>query len=250
MSPMLSKIDNEAVCPSRPWHADGQPDAPVLDAGAPLVRAASARLRSRPRRAARREAHRVPGHERPRRPPGSRVPAPRRLPVLRPKRRGRPALRLPRLEVRHAGDCIDMPNEPAESEFQEQGQADAYPMQERNGLIWAYMGPRETPPPLPELEANKLPEGEYRVGAIQRESNYLQAWKAISNQPLRIPALRRRGSRVRAARHLPVLRVEGSRAPLPGGRYRLRLHVLRRIAPADAGTATTASHCSCFRSGP
>jgi phthalate 4,5-dioxygenase len=35
-------------------------------------------------------------------------------------------------------------------------------------------GPRREPPPLPDLEANNLPEGEYSVSAIQRESNYLQ----------------------------------------------------------------------------
>jgi phthalate 4,5-dioxygenase oxygenase subunit len=50
----------------------------------------------------------------------------------------------------------------------------AYPCVERNGLVWAYMGPRQAPPPLPDIEANNLPEGEYSVSAIQRECNYLQ----------------------------------------------------------------------------
>jgi phthalate 4,5-dioxygenase oxygenase subunit len=36
------------------------------------------------------------------------------------------------------------------------------------------MGPRQAPPPLPDIEANNLPEGEYSVSAIQRECNYLQ----------------------------------------------------------------------------
>jgi len=36
------------------------------------------------------------------------------------------------------------------------------------------MGSRQTPPPLPDVEANNLPDGEYSVGAIQRECNYLQ----------------------------------------------------------------------------
>jgi phenylpropionate dioxygenase-like ring-hydroxylating dioxygenase large terminal subunit len=72
------------------------------------------------------------------------------------------------------GNCVDMPNEPAESDFKTKVKATAYPTQERNGLIWAYLGPRETPPPLPDIEANNLLEGEYAVGAIQRECNYLQ----------------------------------------------------------------------------
>jgi phenylpropionate dioxygenase-like ring-hydroxylating dioxygenase large terminal subunit len=72
------------------------------------------------------------------------------------------------------GRCIDMPNEPAESDFKQKVTAVAYPCVERNGLVWTYMGPRSTPPPLPDLEANNLPEGEYTVSAIQREANYLQ----------------------------------------------------------------------------
>jgi phenylpropionate dioxygenase-like ring-hydroxylating dioxygenase large terminal subunit len=72
------------------------------------------------------------------------------------------------------GSCIDMPNEPAESDFETKVTAITYPTKEHNGLIWAYMGPRETPPPRPDLEANNLSEGAYAVGAIQRECNYLQ----------------------------------------------------------------------------
>ncbi len=73
------------------------------------------------------------------------------------------------------GACVDMPNEPAESDFKHKVKAKAYPTRERNGVVWAYMGPRETPPPLPDLEANNLPEGEYVVSAMQRECNYVQA---------------------------------------------------------------------------
>src|SRR6266571_2295429 len=56
------------------------------------------------------------------------------------------------------GQCLDMPSEPAESNFKTKIRATAYPTQERSGLVWIYMGPREVPPPLPELEANMLPE--------------------------------------------------------------------------------------------
>src|ERR671936_1589277 len=65
------------------------------------------------------------------------------------------------------GTCVDMPNEPAESDFKHKVKAVAYPCVERNGLIWTYMGSRQTPPPLPDIEANNLPEGEYSVNAIQ-----------------------------------------------------------------------------------
>jgi phenylpropionate dioxygenase-like ring-hydroxylating dioxygenase large terminal subunit len=44
---------------------------------------------------------------------------------------------------------------------------------ERGGLVWAYLGPRSTPPPLPELEANMVPEGGIQI--YQRECNWVQA---------------------------------------------------------------------------
>ncbi|HUZ77555.1 MAG TPA: Rieske 2Fe-2S domain-containing protein [Chloroflexota bacterium] len=74
-----------------------------------------------------------------------------------------------------SGACVDMPNEPAESNFKQKIKATAYPCVERGGLVWTYMGPREAPPPLPNLEANLLPEEETAVNAVLRECNWLQA---------------------------------------------------------------------------
>jgi len=72
------------------------------------------------------------------------------------------------------GTCVDMPNEPAESTFKDKVRARAYPCTERGGIIWAYLGPRTEPPPLPDLEANMLPDGEWLVMASQQECNWLQ----------------------------------------------------------------------------
>jgi phthalate 4,5-dioxygenase oxygenase subunit len=72
------------------------------------------------------------------------------------------------------GHCVDMPSEPAESNFKSKVRATAYPCQERGGVVWTYMGPSETPPPLPDLEANQLPEEQCLVSAYQRECNWLQ----------------------------------------------------------------------------
>src|ERR1700726_3846844 len=47
------------------------------------------------------------------------------------------------------GTCIDMPNEPAESDFRTKVRAVGYPYQERGGIFWTYLGPPPTPPPLP-----------------------------------------------------------------------------------------------------
>src|SRR5499427_325569 len=48
------------------------------------------------------------------------------------------------------GNCTDMPSEPPDSNFKDKVQAKAYPCVERGGLVWAYLGPREVPPPLPD----------------------------------------------------------------------------------------------------
>ena len=40
-----------------------------------------------------------------------------------------------------SGRCVDMPNERAESNFQDKVILPAYPCAERGGVVWAYMGP-------------------------------------------------------------------------------------------------------------
>jgi phthalate 4,5-dioxygenase len=73
-----------------------------------------------------------------------------------------------------AGNCVDMPNEPPESNFKDKVRARAYPCRERGGVVWAYLGPRDTPPELPDLEPNNLGERSTAM-AVLRDCNYLQA---------------------------------------------------------------------------
>ncbi|MBV9323690.1 MAG: Rieske 2Fe-2S domain-containing protein [Chloroflexi bacterium] len=72
------------------------------------------------------------------------------------------------------GRCIDMPNEPAESDFKSKVKAVAYRTQERGGIVWAYLGPRSTPPPLPDLEGNMQPDSDKLARATQLPCNWLQ----------------------------------------------------------------------------
>jgi len=76
-----------------------------------------------------------------------------------------------------SGRCVDMPNEPAESNFKDKVRATAYPTRERNGIIWAYMGPRDVPPPLPDIEANMLAKGPAEISLLLRPCNYMQGWE-------------------------------------------------------------------------
>src|ERR1044071_4310974 len=47
-----------------------------------------------------------------------------------------------------SGRCVDMPNEPPESNFKDKVRASAYPAVESGGTIWGYMGPERPAPPL------------------------------------------------------------------------------------------------------
>ena len=70
------------------------------------------------------------------------------------------------------GQCVDMPSEPEESNFKTKVKAIAYPCAERGGVVWTYMGPRQAPPPLPDLESNMVAAN---VVTQQIECNWVQA---------------------------------------------------------------------------
>jgi phthalate 4,5-dioxygenase len=72
------------------------------------------------------------------------------------------------------GACVDMPSEPAESNFRSKVRATAYPTLERGGLVWAYMGPPETIPELPPYEWTLVPDSHVHTSRRLQECNYLQ----------------------------------------------------------------------------
>jgi phenylpropionate dioxygenase-like ring-hydroxylating dioxygenase large terminal subunit len=71
------------------------------------------------------------------------------------------------------GQCVDMPGELPENQgYKDRVRAKTYPTAERGGIVWVYMGPRETPPPLPDIEPNM------RAGSINvqmMDCNWIQA---------------------------------------------------------------------------
>jgi phenylpropionate dioxygenase-like ring-hydroxylating dioxygenase large terminal subunit len=72
------------------------------------------------------------------------------------------------------GRCTDMLSEPEDSTFKDRLKATTYPCIERGGLVWTYMGPRATPPPLPDLEPNMQLDGRGSVRANMFEWNWFQ----------------------------------------------------------------------------
>lgn len=73
------------------------------------------------------------------------------------------------------GNCVDMPSEPPEYGFKQRVHTTAYPAREWGGLIWAYLGPADKQPALPEYEWALVPAGHRFVSKRLQESNYLQA---------------------------------------------------------------------------
>jgi phthalate 4,5-dioxygenase len=74
------------------------------------------------------------------------------------------------------GQCLDMPAELQGSVASNNLRIKSYPCQERNGMVWAYLGPdHATPPPLPQLEWNLVPENQVALSMRVQECNWLQA---------------------------------------------------------------------------
>ena len=74
-----------------------------------------------------------------------------------------------------SGLCVDMPNEPEESNFKDKVTVAAYPCVERNGIVWTYMGPDAAPPSLPNLEWNTVPEEQVYVTKRIENCSFMQA---------------------------------------------------------------------------
>src|SRR5579864_4144457 len=72
------------------------------------------------------------------------------------------------------GTCVDMPNEPAESDFKHKVTATAYPTQEAGGVVWVYMGPAEKRPRLPRPEWTLVPPEQRIVTRYIQENNWVQ----------------------------------------------------------------------------
>jgi len=73
------------------------------------------------------------------------------------------------------GNCLDLPNAPEGETFKNKVTITAYPAVEKGGVIWAYMGPREKQPPLPQLGFMEVPASHRYVWRMELECNYFQS---------------------------------------------------------------------------
>ena len=74
-----------------------------------------------------------------------------------------------------AGQCVDVPSEPEVSGYAKKIKLKSYPLVERGGVLWTYMGPPEDQPPLPEFEFATVPAKQSFSSKRMQESNWLQA---------------------------------------------------------------------------
>src|SRR5262245_11290399 len=73
------------------------------------------------------------------------------------------------------GQCVEVPSEPVESGFCKKIKLKSYPLVKRGPVLWAYMGPPEQLPPLPEYEFASVPPEHCFITKRTQESNWLQA---------------------------------------------------------------------------
>ncbi|MDF3415501.1 aromatic ring-hydroxylating dioxygenase subunit alpha [Sulfitobacter sp. M57] len=73
-----------------------------------------------------------------------------------------------------SGQCVEQPGEPDGSRMHESIRATSYPVEERNGIIFAYMGPGD-PPPFPNFDCFRAPDTHVFAFKGLWECNWLQA---------------------------------------------------------------------------
>ena len=74
-----------------------------------------------------------------------------------------------------AGNCVDMPSEPDDTNFKNKIKITSYPSVERGGVIYIYMGPSVLKPQPPELEWAYLPKKQRTATKRLQKNNWVQA---------------------------------------------------------------------------
>jgi len=74
-----------------------------------------------------------------------------------------------------AGNCLDMMNEPPDSDYHTKIKTTSYPVVEMGDLVWAYLGPDDKRPPEPRFEWTQVPAEHRLVTKNWQECNWLQA---------------------------------------------------------------------------
>ena len=74
------------------------------------------------------------------------------------------------------GTLMDTPNH-ADPRVRQRLRATVYPVRERSGLIWTYIGPREKEPPFRHFAFDDVPPTHRTIIRVNVAANYLQMWE-------------------------------------------------------------------------
>lgn len=73
------------------------------------------------------------------------------------------------------GQCIEVPSESIESGFAKNIKLKSYPLREKGGILWAYLGPIDNIPDMPAYEWCSVPESHRHISKRLQACNSLQA---------------------------------------------------------------------------
>jgi len=73
-----------------------------------------------------------------------------------------------------SGACVDMPSEPAESNFKTKVRIGSYPTHESAGIVWAYMGPPEKMTGFRDFGSDAVPREKWFALKLIGYSNWVQ----------------------------------------------------------------------------
>lgn len=74
-----------------------------------------------------------------------------------------------------SGQCLDVPNDPMGADLQTRMRQTAYPCRERNGVVWAYMGPASMMPELPHFEHLQVAPSQHYVSKRMQLCHWTQS---------------------------------------------------------------------------
>lgn len=82
-------------------------------------------------------------------------------------------------QVDVAGNVLDTPCEPDESDYKNRIKAVAYPVRDVNGVIWTYLGPPDTAPAFPTFAPLTLPRGQVAITKVRLHTNWVQTLEGV-----------------------------------------------------------------------
>lgn len=77
------------------------------------------------------------------------------------------------------GRVLETPAEPEDSTFYQRVRAQAYPVYEDGGIVWAYLGPAGTEPPRMHFDWMSLPQDHVQIQKVREDCNWVQCLEGV-----------------------------------------------------------------------